>query len=351
MKAENILRLLDANANRAREGVRTAEDYIRFTIGEHRWAKRLRALRHSVTGVLQAQVASAILSSARRVGSDAGHPDRAREEPEVPVGEAPREVARRGLKRAQEALRVLEEYLRGQAPQSSHALARLRFEAYAAEEWLTGGSEAARVLWRTKLYVLLTEALCRHGLEETARAALRGGAGILQLREKALDGAALVERASRLQALCREHEALLIVNDRVDVALAARAAGAHLGQTDLPPEKMRAWAGEGFLFGRSTHSPEQALRAVEVEGADYIAVGAMYETATKAGFTLQGPALASAVAKLKLDVPVFAIGGITVERIQELKAAGVGRVAVSAAVISGADPEQAARELLAALDG
>lgn len=349
VNAENVLRLLDANANRAREGFRTAEDFIRFSIGDHRWAMRLRSLRHGVTETLQAYVPDEVLAAARNVIEDAGHPDRAEALGAVSPGELPREVARRGLKRAQEALRVLEEYIRGRAPEAAGAYARMRFEAYAAEQWLAEGSEVSRILWQAKLYVLLTEALCVRNVEETARAALQGGARILQLREKDATDSALLERARRLRDLCAEHQALLVVNDRPAVAWAARAAGVHLGQADLPPQAVRGWAGSQLLIGRSTHSPEQALRAAREEGVDYIAVGAMYETASKKGYTLQGPALAREAARMDLGVPVFAIGGITVERVAELKAAGVGRVAVSSAVVSAADPQGAARQLVEAL--
>ena len=108
VKTESVLRILDANGNRAREGLRTAEDYIRFTTGEGRWAKRLRALRHQVTDAL-ARVASAEqLLSAREVQSDSGHPERS-EEAHAQCDGTPRDVALRGLKRAEEAIRVLEE--------------------------------------------------------------------------------------------------------------------------------------------------------------------------------------------------------------------------------------------------
>lgn len=341
------LRLLDANANRAREGIRTAEDYIRFQIGAERWALRLRDARRRIADALRVLASDEELLRARGVQTDAGHPGRA--EPLHPSEEAPRQVAVRGLKRAQEALRVLEEFTRGPAPESSRTLARLRFDLYEAEQWLACAGGAARILGEARLYVLLTETLCVKGLEATARAALKGGARVLQLREKALETAELLERARRLRDLCGEYEAVFVVNDRVDVALAAGAHGVHLGQGDLPPQEARRLGGEQLLIGRSTHALEQARAAVEEEGADYIAVGSMYPTATKAAPTLVGPGLARDVMGLALPVPVFAIGGIDRPRAEELAALGVRRVAVSTAVISAQDPERAARELVEAL--
>lgn len=343
------LRLLDANSNRAREGIRTAEDYIRFQVGAERWPLRLRDARRRIAEALRALASDEELLRARGVQTDAGHPGRAESPAAVPVEEAPRQVALRGLKRAQEALRVLEEFTRGPAPDSSRMLARLRFELYEAEQWLACAGGAARILGEARLYVLLTETLCVRGLEATARAALKGGARVLQLREKALETAALLERARRLRDLCGEYEAVFVVNDRVDVALAAGAHGVHLGQGDLPPKEARRLGGEQLLIGRSTHALEQARLAVEEEGADYIAVGSMYPTATKAAPTLVGPGLARDVLGLVLPVPVFAIGGIDRTRAEELAAMGVRRVAVSTAVISAQDPERAARELVEAL--
>lgn len=349
VKADSILRLLDANANRTREGLRTAEDYIRFQLGEGPWAKRLRALRHELTDLLHRVVPQEKLVAARRVERDSGHPG-VNAEAHTAVEADARDVAVRGLKRAEEAIRVLEEYVRGIDIEAARRFSEMRFAAYEAEQWLLLCSERAKRLALSRLYVLLTESRCRGGLEHTARAAIRGGAQVLQLREKEMDGAALLERTRRLRAICGENDALLIVNDRVDVALAAEADGVHVGQTDMSPADVRRVAGQSVLVGRSTHSVEQARAAIEDDGADYIAVGSMYATRTKAGYELTGPELARAVHGRDWAVPIFAIGGITAQSIPELRAAGVTRVAVSAAVAEAEDPERAARNIRAALD-
>ena len=250
------------------------------------------------------------------------------------------------MKRAQEAVRVLEEFLRGEDPELARRLALIRFGLYEAEQWVECGSESARRLRRTRVYVLLTAALCRRDWLETARLVLAGGAGTVQLREKELEGAELVERAKRLRDLCEQHGALCIVNDRVDAALAADAGGVHVGQGDLAPAEVRRIAGRRLLVGRSTHSVAQARLALAEEAVDYIAVGAMYPTETKPGHRLMGPGLACSVADLKPDAPVFAIGGITVERARELRGVGVERIAVSGAALAAPDPERAVRELL-----
>jgi thiamine-phosphate pyrophosphorylase len=349
VNADSIFRILDANANRAREGLRTAEDYIRFSVGAVRWAKRLRTYRHALTEVVDRIVSPERLVAARRVNRDIGHPA-ANTEAHAPGASSARDVALRGLKRAEEAIRVLEEYVRGLDAEAARRLSEVRFGAYEAEQWTLLCGDRALRLSKACLYVLLTESQCRAGLEQTARAAIRGGAQVIQLREKELEGAEQMKWARRLRDTCSEGNALLIVNDRVDVAIAAGADGVHVGQKDLSPDEVRQVAGESLLIGRSTHSVEQARVAVEKEGSDYIAVGSMYATRTKEGFELRGPQLARAVYEENWPVPVFAIGGITAQSISELRAAGVKRVAVSSAVAESADPERAARDIREALD-
>ena len=149
--------------------------------------------------------------------------------------------------------------------------------------------------------------------------------------------------------MCRNYGAVLICNDRVDIALAVGLPGVHLGQKDLTLDEARKVSGERLVLGRSTHSVAQAKAAVEVEKADYIAIGSIYETSTKVGRILAGIPLAEQVSALGLPVPVFAIGGITQERIPELRTAGVRRVAVSTAIIAQDDPESATKRLLEAM--
>jgi len=347
------LSLIDANANRAREGIRTAEDYIRFSVRYTRWALELKAIRAGITAVVNSHVAERELIASRNVPGDPGRPkqDPIRDEAQSANSERPIHVARRGLKRAQEALRVLEEYFRAQFAQSSTQLSQYRYVLYEAEQWLMLGSAAATTLGACSVYVLLTESLCARGLLPTAEAALKGGCKLFQLREKQDPGTTLITKARDLQRLCSEYDAVLICNDRVDVAAASGCVGVHVGQDDLAPADIRSVIGQKLLIGRSTHSVGQAKRAIEQEQVDYIAIGSMYDTTTKPQRIMAGLSLAEQVSALKTDLPVFAIGGITLERIPELKAAGVRRIAVSSVVISAADPEGVTRKLIEAMDG
>jgi thiamine-phosphate pyrophosphorylase len=203
-------------------------------------------------------------------------------------------------------------------------------------------------LARMRLYVITGD----HGDElETARiveAALDGGATVIQLRKKSMPMREQYRLALALRTLTLAHEALLIINDHADLAIAADADGVHLGQDDLPPDAVRALPGfEGRLIGRSTHSLAQAQIAVH-EGADYIAVGPVYPTPTKEGRPAVGTALVSRVAGV-VDRPFVAVGGIDLDNAPALVDAGARAIAVVRAVYDAPDPAEAARRLHEAL--
>ncbi len=199
-----------------------------------------------------------------------------------------------------------------------------------------------------KLYVVLDRtAAAGRELETICAAALDGGAEMIQLREKTLPSGTLLPLARRLRARCAAAGVPFIVNDRVDLAVAAGADGVHLGQDDLPPAEARALLAPGMILGISTHSVEQA-KAAQAAGADYVAVGSMFPTATKPEFHLVGPALAREV-RPHVRVPLVGIGGITAENVAEVIAAGADGVAVISAVCAAPDPAAAARRFLAAI--
>lgn len=195
-----------------------------------------------------------------------------------------------------------------------------------------------------RLYVITGD----HGDEvETARiveAALEGGATVIQLRKKSMPKPQQYRLALALRTLTLAHEALLIINDHPALAIAADADGVHLGQDDLPPEVVRALPGfEGRLIGRSTHTLDEAKAAID-EGVDYIAVGPVYPTPTKAGRPAVGTSLVSEVAAIA-DRPFVAVGGIDHDNAPAVVEAGARAIAVVRAVYDAADPAEAARRL------
>jgi len=181
-----------------------------------------------------------------------------------------------------------------------------------------------------------------------AQRALKGGAGTIQLRMKNASTRSSIETATRLRNLCDRHDALLIINDRLDIALASRADGVHLGPDDLPIDMARKLAGKDLIIGASVSSPAQASEAVRL-GSDYVAVSPVFDTPTKSD---TGPPLglagSSAICEA-VSVPVVGIGGIKSEHIHSLVRAGVTSIAVVSEIASAKDSERATSILVAEL--
>jgi thiamine-phosphate pyrophosphorylase len=174
-----------------------------------------------------------------------------------------------------------------------------------------------------------------------AAAALRGGADMIQLRDKAADLRALLPQAQAIQAQCRSYGAIFIVNDRLDLALAAGADGLHVGQEDLPAEPARALLGRGRILGVSTHNREQA-EAAQAFGADYIGFGPMFATGTKdTGYAPRGLEALRGI-RAAVALPILAIGGISLENVADVIAAGATAPAVISAVVAAPDVGAAA---------
>ncbi len=193
------------------------------------------------------------------------------------------------------------------------------------------------------LYVI-TDSQLRDPLE-TARLVLEGGGRILQLREKRTTTRQLVQLGQAMRALTREYGALLIVNDRLDVALAVEADGVHLGQDDLPPALARRIAGDRFIIGVSAETVDEARRA-EADGATYLGVGPMFATATKpdAGAPV-GPERLRLI-KQAVAIPVFGIGGVAPTNARAVLEAGADGVCVISAIVGAPDPRAATQAFM-----
>ena len=176
-------------------------------------------------------------------------------------------------------------------------------------------------------------------------AAIDGGAGIVQLREKHLDHDAFLKEAKRFVALCREKGAVSIINDDVDIALAADADGVHVGQEDLAAGRAREVLGPDKIVGVSAHNVDEAL-AAQAAGADYLGVGAAFSTGTK---TDAKPITRETIRAVTaaVEIPAVAIGGITRENLPQLSGCGLAGVAVVSALFAQSDVKAAAAELLA----
>lgn len=181
------------------------------------------------------------------------------------------------------------------------------------------------------------------GHADVASAALRGGACVIQLRDKRLTVRELYPIALELREITREYGAVFIVNDSVELALAVDADGVHLGQEDMPADVARRLMGPDRIIGVSTHSVDEAM-AAERDGADYIGFGPMYVTATKDAGAAKGPEGLKLVRGC-VRIPVVAIGGIKASNAKQVIEAGADGIAVITAVTAAADIEAAAREL------
>jgi thiamine-phosphate pyrophosphorylase len=180
---------------------------------------------------------------------------------------------------------------------------------------------------------------------DQARLACEGGASVVQLRAKRATDSVALEWAEAIRVITRKFDAEFFVNDRFDLALAADADGVHLGQKDFPPSRIPAAARSRLLVGRSTHSLEQALAALE-ESVDYIAFGPVFATASKeASGDPRGVEQLAEVVRAVHPKPVIAIGGIDLGNVVQVAEAGVAGVAVISAIAEAADPSRAARLL------
>ena len=208
--------------------------------------------------------------------------------------------------------------------------------------------ERRRHLVEAGVYLVTEECLSAgRRSEEIAMAALEAGVGVLQVREKEGSARRVLEIARALRAETRRRGALLLVNDRADIALAVGADGVHVGQGDLPVAEVRRLLGPDALIGLSITAPEQ-LWASDVGDADYLGVGAVFPTDAKPDAILTGLELLAA-ARAATARPIVAIGGITAERVPSALRAGADAVAVITAVTLAHDPAVAVRGLLAAV--
>jgi thiamine-phosphate pyrophosphorylase len=244
-------------------------------------------------------------------------------------------------------LRSLEEYAKLLEPGVAAAIEPLRYRAYVLERAVDMTAASLERLARCRLYVLLDGGSSEIALVKLAETIVVAGIHAIQLRDKSLNDRDLIQRARRLREITRHTSTLFIMNDRPDLAALCHADGVHVGQEELSVKDARTIVGPQMLVGVSTHTIEQARQAV-LEGANYIGVGPTFPSATKSFPAFAGLEFVTQVAR-EIRLPAFAIGGITRENLPQVQAAGINRIAVSAAVTAATDPSCAAKEMLVAL--
>lgn len=319
-----IYRILDANLDRAREGLRAIEEWCRFGLNQAQSTEECKNLRQEL-GQWHSPEIRAARDTPHDPGTELTHPQ---EQQRASISE----VLRSNFCRTQEALRVLEEYGKLYSPEMAAACKQMRYRVYVLESELTG-QQRHQKLRQAYLYLVTSPV---DNLLAVVESALEGGLTLVQYREKNADDQTRIRTAIRLRELCHRYNALLIVNDRVDIALAADADGVHLGQEDLSIDLARQLLGSQRIIGRSTKNPEEMRRAI-AEGADYIGVGPVYETPTKANRTAVGLEYVRHAVK-NATIPWFAIGGINTETLADVLTAGAERVAVVRAIMEANPP-------------
>ena len=336
-------RVVDVNANRARESLRVLDDYCRFVLNDALLTGEVKRVRHDLVeavGGLPPGPLLAARDTVHDVGTAVGVPGEYERT-------TPAQVARVNLARLQESLRSLEEYGKILSDAFARRVEGLRYATYTLERALLSRRPGDR-LHRAKLYALLTGSQCAASLEWTIAEAAAGGVEIVQLREKGLGDRELLARARDVRRWTRAAGVLFVVNDRADIAALCQADGVHLGQDDLGVAEARRVLGPEAIIGVSTHDAEQVRRAV-LDGADYLGVGPTFPSKTKPFDAIPGLDFVREVAGLT-TLPAFALGGIDAGNVASVVAAGLRRVAVSSALATADDPKSAAVRLRTALD-
>ncbi|WP_417915152.1 thiamine phosphate synthase [Candidatus Electronema sp. JM] len=335
-------RLLDANINRAAEGLRVLEDIARFAFDRQELSAELRGLRHSLRDLFKGRESS--LLAARNAAEDVG-----KATSQHSTGDrrgSLRDTVLANCKRVQEAARVLEEILKAQGEYAAgKRLEQLRFTVYELEPRFLP-------LFRRPLpagiYGILGEKFSRgRSNADVAQQMTDAGVRIIQYREKLKDKSikAIYEECLAIRRITADAGALFIVNDHAAIALMVGADGVHQGQDDLPVSELRRIA-PGLLIGCSTHSPEQAEQAVR-DGADYIGVGPIFSTQTKEDVCAPvGLNYLDYVAK-NVHIPFVAIGGIKRETLPQVLAHGAKTVCLVTEIIGAEDIGQRVREIQA----
>ena len=333
---QRVTRLIDANLDRAREGLRVVEDWCRFGLNRKDLILKLKDWRHQLGSHHHE-----IYKQGRSISTDAGA---LLDHPSQDYRKTPNDVISANCSRIQEALRVLEEFSRTSDTELAKNAAKIRYEIYELEIILlkaTAKNKRIQLLNNCNLCLITTP---KSDLLQTISTALSAGITMIQYRCKDINDRERIEQAKELAAICKKNGALFIINDRVDLALAVQADGVHLGQSDMPIEIARNLLGEEHIIGKSTHSLAE-IKEAQQEKCDYVGIGPIFQSKTKLNTPPLGVGQLPEISQ-EASLPCFAIGGINVSNTPEVISRGVKRIAVADAIMNTKDPAVATRKLL-----
>ncbi len=343
-----ILRMIDANLNRSREGIRMIEDCARFMLDDAQITQSCKAIRHQLRSAIESlNLAPDALISSRDTPGDVGTDITTETETDRSAGM--RDLVSAAAKRAAEALRVIEESTKALG-HSGSSFEAIRYQLYTIEKQTTLALAPPCPQWA--LCVLITKSLCtHHDPIEIIKRVASGGAGCIQIREKDMPDAQLLDHAGQLTDCAHTLGLHVMINDRAHIAKLVNADGVHLGQSDLPINAARELLGHRTWIGRTCPTIEQATQACQ-QGADTCGIGPVFASTTKSKPTLAGLNLIKAYLsnpKAK-HTPMLAISGITPANIHQLAQIECPGVAVSSSVCSSEDPEAVCRTIVEAIE-
>jgi len=334
-------RIIDANFNRAREAARVIEDFARFALNSKTLTERAKKIRHRLSAMIASLDTAKLLCSRDTLG-------------DIGLGSTVEGAITRAnlkdclvaaCKRLTEALRVLSETVQTLDAALAQRIENLRYDAYTLEKDILICSDTAEKFSRVRLYVIISSSLPAEVISLTY-CCIKGGADCIQLRAKAIEDNKFFAIAREFVKICNSAPVLSIINDRADIAAAVGADGVHLGSHDLPVEQARKLQLTPLIIGSTTHSLAELQNSCR-QMPTYVALGPVFATPTKPKVKPVGPGYLTEAKGILADtgIAAVAVGGITLENVEQVLAAGVNAIAVCSAVTAGGDPAANCRAL------
>ena len=323
-----VIRILDANINRAAEGMRVLEDIARFILENKQLCGAIKTCRHALREQAPTPYSRDSLGDVGTSISTTQEKNRG----------SFHDIAFAASNRCSEALRVVEEFLK--LHNTENTIGSIRYKMYdLSADVIKGLGSTNKQQW--SCCFVMTSGECILPWKETLIGAIGGGCDCVQVREKNMNTAECINHVTEVKQIADQHAIPVIINDRVDVMLATNSCGVHLGNDDMSISDARKLSGKERIIGATAHSKQEITRAIEL-GADYIGVGAMFTSPTKPEVHVVGLDLLQQVE----HACYLAIGGINTVNVQTLYDAGCKGIAVSSEISRSLNPREIVHKLL-----
>tara|TARA_Y100001933_G_scaffold142923_1_gene141792 strand:- start:121 stop:1176 length:1056 start_codon:yes stop_codon:yes gene_type:complete len=340
LEDKRIAQIIDANLDRAREGLRVLEDWARFALGRKDLVKSCKNFRQ-ILGKHHLKIYKNSRNFINDTSAGLSHPEQAKRNNASSIISS-------NAARVQEALRVIEEFSRDHNQDLCKISSDMRYEIYKLEIVLLeahSNYSLLKILSENDLYFITLET---ENLFEKIKQILEGGVKIIQLRCKQGKDSDNLKFAIKVRELCNNFGALFLINDRVDIALACNADGVHLGQDDMDIKSVRNILGFSKIIGISASNDLDIKKAIQ-DGCDYLGIGPVFKTTTKKGKVPLGIDTLKLLTK-DISIPWFAIGGIKQENISLLKENNICKIAIISDLINSKNPKEKAIMLIKSLN-